>query len=279
MYLFSSKVWYPIFDSNDPAVKAAQANYDSIDNKESDEAKIAKLILDATIKAADSKNLFTQEQVNGFLAKDKKKSQEEHQRTLDELEALKKKANLTVQERQDLETQIETTRKLLETKEVTAEETISKLTKSHEKELKTVTEERDLWKNRYTSSTIENSLTQAAVEHKAGNPSQVIALLQPTTRLVEDLDNKGKPTGELVPKVSWKDKDDKGKEITLELAPAEVVKRMTTMDEHLNLFVADGTGGPGGYRRPAVAAPDVVELAKDQVAYRKARKEGSINID
>lgn len=271
-------VWIPIFDT-DAAVKAAQTYYDSFDDKESDGAKGAKLMLDAAKKAVDSANLFTQDQVNGFLKKDKDKLTAAHQKTLEELEAIKKRANLTSKEREELEAQIDATRKLLETKELTTEETISKLKKDHKKEFETVTGERDLWKNRYTTSTIENSLTKAAVENKAGNPNQVIALLQSTTRLVEDLDGKGKPTGELVPKVTWKDKDEKGKDITLELSPAEVVKRMTTMDEHLNLFMADGAGGTGQFRRQAPGAVDVKELAKDQAAYREARKAGTVQID
>lgn len=269
-------IWTPVFDG-DAAVRAAQAYYDSIEDKSSDAAKQAKLMLEAAQRAADSANLFTQDQVNSFLADEKRKLQKQHQKTLEDLEALQKKANLTKEERSELERKIEETQKLLETKEVTSEETINKLTKKHEKELTTVTEERDLWKNRYTSSTIENSLTKAAVDHKAGNPTQVIALLQPNTRLVEELDGKGKPTGNLVPRVTWKDKDDKGKDITLELAPAEVVKRMTTMDEHMNLFTPDGTGGAGYFRRNQAADVDIKELAKDPAAYRKARKEGTVS--
>ena len=278
MTTFYFGVWTPIFDG-DAAVKAAQTYYDSFTDKESEGAKSAQLMLDAAKKAADSANLFTQDQVNTFLKKDKEKLTAAHQKTLEELEALNKRSNLTAKERADLEKQIEETRKLLETKELTAEETINKLIKGHEKELATVSEERDLWQNRYTSSTIENSLTKAAVEHKAGNPNQVIALLQPHTRLIEDLDVKGKPTGQLVPKVTWKDKDDKGKEITLELSPAEVVKRMTTMDEHLNLFAADSAGGAGQFRRAAGTPPDIKALATDQAAYRAARKAGTVQID
>jgi len=273
--VFLGKVWTPVFDA---AVDAAQKYYDSIEDKESDAAKAAKLMLDAAKKAADSSNLFTQDDVNKMLAEDKRKHQQAHQKTLEDLEALQKKSNLSTQERSDLEKQIEETRKLLETKEATAEEALTKAQKAHAKELETLSGERDLWKTRYTSSTIDNSLTQAAVEHKAGNPAQVIALLRPTTTLQEELDPKGKPTGNLVPMVNWKDKDEKGKIVELVLPPADVVKRMAEMPEHLNLFGADGTGGQGKFRRNAQGALDVRETAKDPAAYRKARKEGAIPI-
>lgn len=274
---FYAHVWVPVFD-DDAAVKAAQKYYDSIEDKESDAAKGAKLMLDAAKKAADSSNLFTQDQVNGFLSEDKKKHQTAHQKTLDELEALQKKSNLSQSERDDLEKQITETRKLLETKGATAEEALKKAQKAHIKEVETLTGERDLWQGRYTKSTISNSLTQAAVANKAGNPAQVIAILQPITTLTEELDPKGKPTGQLVPMVAWKDKDDKGKDVALTLTPSDVVKRMSEMDEHLNLFSADGEGGQGKFRRSAAGDIDVRETAKDPAAYRKARKEGAIPI-
>ena len=275
---FYRKVWRIVFEGDDPAVKAAQAYYDSIEDKESEAGKAAALILAAAKKASDSANLFTQDQVNEFLARDKKKHQSAHQKTLEELEALKKKSNLSVQERLDLEKQIEDTRKLLETKEATAEEALKKAQKVHAKEVETLSGERDKWKTLYTESTISNSLTQAAVEHKAGNPKQVIALLKPATTLIEELDAKGKPTGQLVPMVTWQDKDDKGKPVTLTLSPTDVVKRMSEMDEHLNLFNVDGEGGAGRFRRGAAGDLDVKEIAKDPASYRKARKEGAINI-
>ena len=277
MKKFYFKIWTTVFDA-DAAVKAAQRYYDSIEDKDSEAGKAAKLMLDAAKKAADSANLFTQEQVNEFLKKDKLKHQAAHQKTLEELEALQKKSNLSSQERADLEKQIEETRRLLETKEATAEEQLKKAQKAHAKELETLTGERDLWKTRYTDSTIVNSLTQAAVEHKAGNPKQIIALLRPNTTLTEELDSKGKPTGSLTPMVTWKDKDDKGKDVTLTLSPTDVVKRMTEMDEHLNLFNADGQGGAGRFRRSAGTPADVRELAKDTAAYREARKKGEIDI-
>jgi hypothetical protein len=265
--------WKPVFDD---AVTVAQKYYDSIEDKESDAGKAAKIMLDAAKKAADSSNLFTQDQVNEYLKKDKVKHQLAHQKTLDELEALQKKAGLTGTEKADLEKQIEETRKLLETKEATTEEQMAKLTKGHAKEVGTLTERKDLWKKRYTTSTVTNSLTQAAVKHKAGNPAQVIAILQPLTTLTEELDKKGKPTGDLVPMTTWKDKDEKGAPVTLTLAPSDVVKRMSEMDEHMNLFDAEGTGGQGKFRRQAAGDLDVREIAKDTEAYRKARKDGTI---
>ncbi len=44
----------------------------------------------------------------------------------------------------------------------------------------------ELWQRRYTDSTIERALQDAAIGHEAFGPSQIIALLKPQTKMVVD---------------------------------------------------------------------------------------------
>ncbi|KKK45456.1 hypothetical protein LCGC14_3165440, partial [marine sediment metagenome] len=141
----------------------------------------------------------------------------------------------------------------------------------------TLTADRDSWKKLFTNSTIERSITDAAASSNAFSPRQIVAILGRDTQLVEVLDSEGKPTGSLEPKVRFSDKDKEGKPVTLELSPDEAVKRMREMDEYLNLFRGDGAGGAGLRSQPGGKKPDLKNLAQDPVAWRKARKEGTVN--
>ena len=276
--LLNGRIWYPVFDGDDdddPAVVIAQAAYDAIEDKESDAAKSALLVLDA-VKKGTSKSLFTQEDVNNFLAKDKKKLQGEHQKTLDELNLLKQRANLSAEERAELEKRIEDTQLALTSKEEMALQEKKKLEKAHAKEVANLTQERDNWHNLYKKSTIETAITNAAVSHKAFAPSQIISYLGPKTQLVEGLDEKGKPNGTWVPEVMFNDvKDDKP--IVLKLSPMDAVKRMKEMDEHVNLFKGEGTDGIHRFQRAPGEKTDASTLAKDPKAYREARKNGTLD--
>ena len=76
--------------------------------------------------------------------------------------------------------------------------------------------------------------------------------------------------------ISFADKDTEGKPVTLELSPQDAVKRMSEMDQYLNLFKGDGSGGLGASSRPGGKPADIVELSKDPKKYRQARKDGKI---
>ena len=276
--LLLSRIWNPVFDGDegdDPSVVAAQAAYDAIEDKDSDPAKSALGILEA-VKKGTSKSLFSQEEVNGFLAVDKKKHQGDHQKTLDELTLLKQRANLSAEERTDLEKRIEDTQLALTSKEEMAEHERKKLVKAHGKEVAGITAERDNWHKLYKTSTIETAITNAAVNHKAFAPSQIISYLGPKTQIIEGLDDKGKLNGTWVPEVTFNDVKD-GKPIVLKLSPMDAVKRMKEMDEHVNLFKGEGEGGLNRFQRSQGKESTAAELAKDPKAYREARKAGTLD--
>ena len=220
---------------------------------------------------------FKQEDVNRLLADEKRKHQTNTRKVMDELEAIKAKATLTDQERTDLESRLETMKNEFLTKEELAKKEQDKITRQHGEEKTKLTAERDAWQQRFTNSTIQRSITDAAVGVNAFSPKQIVALLQPDTRLTESLDSDGNPTGELIAKVEFSDTDKEGKPVTLDLTIAEAVKRMSEMDEYANLFKSEGTGGVGGVNRGSSKPLDAKKIAAtDPALYRKLRAEGKI---
>lgn len=230
--------------------------------------------------AADGKS-FSQEDVNRMLAADRRKSEDKLKKTLDELEAQRAKSSLSAEERAELDSTIENLQSALMTDKQLADKDKDKSKKAHTKELTELSDSRDQWQNLYTESTIERAITDASSTgpNKAFNNTQVVAILKPKTRLVEELNSDGEKTGKLVPMVKFDDVDKDGKPVTLDLAVSAAVKRMRELDEYLNLFEGDGPGGMGSTNKSGGKADDssVIDLAKgDPMAYRKARKDGKL---
>jgi len=276
------KVWMPVFegDEDNTLVTELEADLGKISDQNSPEYKRTHKLLTAAKVSLDIKagKYLAQDKVNALLADDKRKHQDAHRKTLEELQVLQKKASLSSEERAELEKRIADTTKNLQTKEETAQQEREKLIKNHKKEIELVSTEKDTWKNRYTESTITTSIVSAAAAStpKAVNPEQILVILKPKTRLVEELDGEGKPTGNLIPKISFADKDGKGKPVVLDLSPNEAVKRMSQMEEHFNLFQSDGERGFGKFRAQKGKDVNIKDLAKDAEAYRKARKSGEL---
>lgn len=217
-----------------------------------------------------------QEHINRVLAREKRQSNERTKKALDELNAIKSRANLTEQERLELNNRVETLSNELLTKEELRKKREKEMADKHSKELAEWKAKAQKADARYTESTIRRSLQDAAVSNDAYAPSQVVAILRPRTRLVEELDESGKPTGSMVAKTKLDTVDSDGKPITLDLSPAETVKKMKEMEEYLNLFRGEGVGGVGLRSQPGGPQPDIAELARDPERYRKARAEGRI---
>jgi len=222
---------------------------------------------------------FTPEQqkhINTLLAAEKNKHRSLVQKASDEAKAMAAKAQLTSQQSQELDSRLDQIQNEMRTKEEQAKRAAEKLQNAHKEAINSVTTERDTWRSRFTESTIERSLTDAAAENNAFSPRQIVAILGRDTQLVEVLDDDGKPTGQLSPKVKYRTKDKEGKPVTLDLSPVDAIKRMKDEDEYLNLFRGEGAGGTGMRSQPGGKKPDVSNLAKDPVAWRKARKAGEV---
>jgi hypothetical protein len=224
----------------------------------------------------NGKKTFTQDDVNRLLADDKRKHQEQVKKAISEVEALKSKSRLTQEEREDLDKRIAQMQNELLTKEELAKKERERLLKKHDDVVSSLAKERDNWKDRYVNSAIKRSITDAAATNDAYNPQQIVALLQSDTRLVEKLDDSGKPTGEFVPKIRFSDTDKEGKPVALDLDPTEAVKRMKELEHYQNLFKGTGVGGIGANNQPSGKKLDAKKLASDPAAYRQARKDGKL---
>jgi len=220
------------------------------------------------------KKLLTQGEVNAILAREKRKHQDQTQKAVDELNALKKKANITAEERQELDKRIEVLQNELLSKEELAKKEATKARKKHQGEVEKLSNERDTWKSRFTESTIKRSITDAAVANKAFHPQHIVAILRPSTHLDEVLNKEGEPTGEYEAKVDFDDVDEKGKPVKLTVTVKDAVKRMRDMEEHQNLFQGDGAGGLGSQNRGSKGKDKTLESAAKEgpEAYRAMRE-------
>lgn len=267
--------WVSVFegdgsdDSGDPGDVGESGDADNND----DTSETAKT---KTKSESENKKLFTQDEVNTIMADNKRSLQKKNQELIAQLEQTKKAGNLSTEERSKLNERIDALENEMLTKEELAKKEQDKLVRTHKKQVDELASELDNWKNRFTQSTITRSITDAAVKSNAFHPSQIVAIIQPTTRLVEDVDSEGQPTGELIPKVKFSTTDKDGKPVQLDVTVEEAVKQMKDMDEYLNLFKGDGTAGLGAGNTGGGKKPDVRALASDPAKYRQARKEGKI---
>lgn len=232
--------------------------YDGEENQDDgnqDDGDDPAAITDAAKKVEEAKKVeqnkgqqFTQEQVNRFLADERRKAQKINEKTVKQLEDLRKNASLTEQEKVNLEERIETLRNEFLTKEELAKKEQQKEANKRKEELINIAKEKDKWKKLYEDSTVDNNILAAAsADQDVFNPIQFLELLRPKTRLVEELDEEGKATGRFIPRVKLAGKNKDGESIILELTPVEAVKQMKeNTAEFGNLFKSNVVKGVGG---------------------------------
>lgn len=220
---------------------------------------------------------FSQEEVNALLAKERRKLQGNNEKTIKELEALKKTAQLTQEEKERVEQRIEDLRNEYLTKEQLDKKKRKEEEDRTKKEKDELSKDRDHWKTLYEVSTIERELVDAAIKGDSYNPDQVLQILKPNTRLVEELDQDNRPTGRFVSKVRLAGKDKDGKTVVLDLTPTEAVKQMKEMDDiYGNLFKSGARGGVGGNNNSSYSRGSGGPPLNDPVAYREWRKRQQI---
>jgi hypothetical protein len=200
--------------------------------------------------------VFTQEQVNSIIAKERRAVEEASRKAnadaLNQLEMLQTKANLSDEEKSELEGQItELKKKVFTAEELSAQEK-KKLQSEYDQKMEELSGQRDYWQGQFTEATISRSITDEAVRAEAFNPSQINAILRPQTRLVEVKDEEGNVQG-FAPTVTMKTKDKEGKPIELELTVDKAIATMKEDPNFFNLFkgksldgLGSGNGGSGG---------------------------------
>lgn len=224
----------------------------------------------------DESKKFSQKDMNAL----EKKIKEQHRRNMEQitqrLNALEQSSTMTQEEKEKLANQLEQMRQEYMTKEELAKQNEDKVKKDYEGKIKKYESERDSWRDRFTQATIQRSLTDAAVTSEAYNPSQIVGLLAPITRLVEEVDSQGKPTGNFVPKVKWETVKD-GQNISLEVVPSEALKLMKDKPEQYgNLFKSSANGGLGSNNNSQGGSNNTRMPPKDTDAYLKWRKEHNL---
>lgn len=196
--------------------------------------------------AAKNKDLIPQSKVNAILAEEKRKYQEQQRKMAQELENLKNSASLTAKEKEDLQARLDELNNSLLTKEELAKQERDKQEKKYQTDLTKVTQEMSTWRDRYTNESIVRSITDAASANDAWSTEPIVALLRPNTKLVEEKDDDGKPTGNLIPRVKFQGEDKEGKQVTLDLTVPEAVKQMKDLpNRYGNLFKSAASGGLG----------------------------------
>jgi hypothetical protein len=268
--LIMATPWYTVTEGEEEAAKKAAEEKAAADAVTAEEARKLEEAKKTGVK------LFTQDEVNKIMAENKRALQTKNESLIKELEGVKKGGNLTAEQKAQLEGRIETLQNELLSKEELSKKDADKLRKESTKSIEAAQKERDDWKNRYTTATIQRTITDAAVENKAINPRQIVAILQQKANLVPETTPEGEPTGNLIPKVKFETSDKDGKAVTIDITIPEAVKQMTDMDEYLNLFQGAGTGGLGASSKSTGKVADVRTLAKDPAKYREARKAGKI---
>ncbi len=214
-----------------------------------------------------------QDQLNAMMAENKRTLTKQNQELVNQLESIKSQYNLTAQEKEELQGKIDQLQEQYMSKEELAKRQQDKLQKDYNKQLEDTKQQSEFWRTQYATSTIQRSLQDAALEAEA-YPHQIVDMLGSKTQLVEILDE-GKSTGKYKPVVKFNDKDGDGNPVTLELTPAEALKRMKELpDLYGNLFKGTATSGLGATGNSNNKAGSItIEDLKDPVKYAKWRKE------
>lgn len=214
---------------------------------------------------------YTEEEVQSIIKNERQREQEKTRAMIGELDQLKKNKNLTEQEKQTLESKIDELKNSLLTKEELAAKEKEKLTTQHKADIEKLTGERDNWRNLFQLSSIQRAISDAAIANEAFSPEQISAILLPHTRLHEETDDQGTPSGKFTPKVKLTEMKD-GKETILDLTVDDAVKRMKdTPEKYGNLFKSNAQGGLGlGENIRAGRPTDVKNMSPDE--YQKRRK-------
>ena len=247
---YRSRVFYTVFDEASDAAAAAAA-------KAAEDAK-----------AADT---ITKEQYEEVVAEAAKQT-EAAKNALTELEGLREKSKLTTEERNNLDTRIETLNSTIKTQDELAKDKLATATREAADEKAKLTGAATTWQNRYEASLKASAIAEAAVKHDAVSVSQLTAILQPMTRVDEILDDDGKGTGMFAVKVKVPHVNDKKEDVVLDLNVGDAVDHLKKQKEFFNQFKATLNGGLGAENTGAETPEDLATIARDPVKYRAYKK-------
>lgn len=191
---------------------------------------------------------FTQEQVNKMLADNKRALQTQNTELVKQLEEIRATATLTVQQKEELDTRIQTLTQQHLTKEQQIAAELDKTNKKYKTDTEVLGNEAKKWRSSFDSVLVNNAIIEGASKHKAASPKQMQALLSAKAKVVEEVDDKGQATGNFVVKLPMAVIDPKTKvAVVVDLNMDEAIAKMREDPENANLFLnGDGKSGLGG---------------------------------
>ncbi len=250
---------------------------------ETDEAAATAAAEAAATAAAEaakaSTKTFSQDDVNTFLAEDRRKHQEKLKTLETSYETLIADNTLAEGSRQKLQTELESLQAQFRTKEQQVEHEKQQQAEEYEGRLSTASEAAEKFETLYTNRVINDEIRAAAIAEEAFNADHLVSLLRPETQLQDVLDENRKPTGKKSPMTKFMDVDiETGDPIETLRTPAEAVKRMKELPAiHGCLFRANVVSGvgqgaaTGGVTPGKGATIDQSKLTTEQ--HMKIRKE------
>lgn len=221
--------------------------------------------------------VFTQADVDRIVKDRVKKTAQEREELLSQLTTLRE-SGLTPEAREQLDKRIEQLENDGKTKQQLADERYTKAEKTWMKEKDGLLGEVKTTKSRYHTYRARTEVLAAANNAtgdgkvKAHNPDQIYNILAPDIVMEDEMDEGGKPTGDQIPKVKFRDKDAEGKPITLTLSVPEAIKKMTEMEIHQNLFDSGGSSGLGGRNNGRGGGSGTTAIPTDTASFMAARK-------
>lgn len=222
---------------------------------------------------------FTQEQVNQIMAQNRRNLQTK----VSELESQLAEAQsgaLSAEERVKFTQRVKELSDSLKTKEELARQEQERIRTESEAKIKELETNYNTLQERYVRETITRAITDAAVQYDAFAPDQIVALLSPNTRLVEEIDEENNPTGNLIPMAKITGVNEDEQEVELDLKVGEAVKVMSaTPAKYGNLFKSNVNGGLGfsGVKGSGGGTQgDLSKLSTEE--YMRRRKEGKIDL-
>lgn len=196
---------------------------------------------------------FTQKDVDEIVVKRNKKVKGQLEQMERNYQKLLQEQSMSAEMRAQLEKDLDEVRGQLMSKEERLKEEKKKAQEEYEAKLAQVEEERDTYRERFESSTINRAISDAQQKHKGYNPDQFIALLGPKAKIVKEVDNKGQETGNLVPRIQWNVNQEDGTVEQVLLSPEEAVEKMKdNLDAYGNMFKPNIAPGVGGGTAPGV---------------------------
>ena len=218
--------------------------------------------------------VFTQEQVNEFLAKDRRKHQEKYKALEQSMQKQLERVGNDNEERERLQRELDDLQATFRTKEQQIEWEKKQAEKKYQSDLETERKEREKWESLYKQEKIDRSLLDAASAQDAFNPTLIVDLLRPVSELKADnVEGETK----LATMINFNDIDEKtGEPIKTLRTPEDAVKRMKELPQlYGGLFRANVVSGVGaGSAEATPGANSKVDLRKlTPEQYRKIRAE------